>query len=75
MFKIVETDNFGGDYPDEHVLSFVDSEGNASDMLFVRAVEAESICAKLNEYKSGTHRPRYYQVRDKDYVLQPGFTP
>jgi hypothetical protein len=65
--KIIDTDNFGGDYPDETVIA----EG-IKDRRF-----AEVMCAALVE-KFCSHHPqadRYYRVVEDDYVLQPGFRP
>ncbi len=61
--RIVDTDNFGGDYPDEHFHLFSMSEEAASE-----------ICAILNE-ETGPESTRYYKVVENNYKLQPGFTP
>jgi hypothetical protein len=67
MSKIVETDNHGGDYPDE---SF-ELEGRP-----LPEAEAEVIAAALNRAwcPDGEGR-RYWKVVADDYVLQPGFEP
>lgn len=67
LFKIVETDNFGGDYPDEKFLNLP-----AMHKQF-----AERIAAEINQAFCGvisTH-PRYWKVVPTDYQLQPGFEP
>jgi len=61
--RIVDTDNFGGDYPDEKFLLWPMPEEFAQ-----RIVDA------LNEW-GGTHAARFYKVVDNDYKLQPGFEP
>ncbi len=63
--RIVETDNFGGDYPDE---SFVN--------LPPRSIEqADYVCAAINKCCSGETARRFWMVFDNDYILQPGFEP
>lgn len=63
MWWIVDTDNFGGDYPDEKFLLW----GMPRD-------DAEKIAHILNE-RAGEGSPRFYKVERQGYVLQPGFTP
>lgn len=63
--RIVETDNFGGDYPDE---KFVNLPPMAVD-------KANAVAAAINSACSGSHAPRYWQVRPADYQLAPGFEP
>ena len=69
-FKIVETDNFGGDYPAE---KFVEN------LPYPLTKEmAEHICKAINEvaYKQRAYdHPRNWQVVGEAYVLQPGFEP
>ena len=60
--KIVDTDNYGGDYPDEKVIA----EGITSKYLGQIMIDA------LN--KSPDNR-RYYKLVSDDYKLQPGFEP
>lgn len=61
-WKIVDTDNFGSDYPNETVIA--DSIVNKDC--------AEIMAKALN---SDTEHSRYYKVVDESYVLQPGFEP
>jgi hypothetical protein len=64
MARIVNTDNFGGDYPDERFLNIPN----------VTKEHAIKIAAAIN----GAHHPearRYWKVVDNDYELQPGFEP
>lgn len=63
--KIVDTDNYGGDYPNEQVIA-----DNITNERFGRVmVEA------LNERFSGENANRYYKLVPDDYQLQPGFEP
>lgn len=61
MARIVNTDNFGGDYPNE---SFV--------LWPMRKEIADKIAALLNE-DAGPGARRFYKVEENDYVLEPGF--
>lgn len=63
--RVVETDNFNGDYPDE---SFLTPPG------FTKK-EAEDIAEKINTQSSGPCAPRYWKVVNDDYTLMPGFEP
>ncbi len=67
--RIIHTDNFGGDYPDERFV-----EG----LPLMNQKEAECICSAINQANSrwGTWEPdRYYRVVDDDYALKGGFEP
>ncbi len=64
--KIIHTDNFGGDYPDEQ---FVKGLPNLpKDRL-------QAICDEINRQTGDGTASRYYKVVEDDYVLQPGFEP
>lgn len=63
--RIVETDNFDGDYPDESFVLRYSLHPEA----------AKNIAEVINSYCSGTESPRYWKVVDDDYELSPGFTP
>jgi hypothetical protein len=60
--KIISTDNFGGDYPNEKFVA----EG-ISNPNFARVM-----ALALNDSFSGD---RYYKVVTDEYVLLPGFEP
>lgn len=62
--RIVETDNFAGDYPDETFLNA--RVGNEKS--------AQKIADALNEAQ-GEMGPRYYKVVVGPYTLQGGFGP
>lgn len=61
--RIVDTDNFGGDYPDEKFLLWPMSQD-----------ACEEIAAILNK-EAGPRATRFYKVVKNDYVLKPGFEP
>lgn len=62
-FRVVETDNFGSDYPDE---SFAGPPLTEED--------ANRVADIFNEATSPDH-PRFWKVVPVDYKLQPGFSP
>lgn len=64
MYRIVNTDNFGGDYPNER---FVDGE-------YATEVEAQLVADEMNG-DPAPHNSRYYKVVEMPYELQPGFEP
>jgi hypothetical protein len=61
--RIVDTDNFGGDYPNERFLLWEMPQS-----------ACERICGVLNE-QAGPNAHRYYKIVEDDYVLVPGFEP
>ena len=63
--KIIDTDNFSRDYPDETVIA-----SHINNKKF-----AEVMCEALIERYCSEHSQRYYRVVDDDYVLQGGFEP
>lgn len=64
MYRIVNTDNFGGDYPDE---TFVGDE----------YADEETAQRKADELNGPypEHSSRYYKVVKLPYDLVPGFEP
>ena len=62
IMRVVNTDNFGGDYPDEKFCS-----GSLSPEA------AKKLADKMNGPVE--HTSRYFKVVDDTYVLQPGFEP
>jgi hypothetical protein len=64
--KIVETDNYGGDYPDEEFVNLPHLDKDQAERI-AKAINAE--CCRTNSM------PRYWKVVEDDYVLQPGFEP
>lgn len=67
--KIVNTDNFGGDYPDEKFLTV----GNNGALTFGKD-HAQKIADALNLYAHSSSS-RWWKVVYDDYELQPGFEP
>jgi hypothetical protein len=61
--RIVDTDNFGGDYPDEKFL------------LWPMKRESAQLIADVLNIEAGERATRFYKVVENDYVLQPGFEP
>ncbi len=61
--RIVDTDNFGRDYPDESFLLWP-----------LPGKQAQQIADALNE-AAGPYASRFYKVVENDYTLQPGFEP
>jgi len=63
--RIIDTDNFASDYPDEKFILGVMTRKQAQRI-------CDCINATLSEHGDW---PRYYSVVDDDYQLQPGFQP
>lgn len=63
--RIVETDNFGGDYPNEKFL----------DLPLMTQDQANKVAAAINDACSGDTAPRYWKVVFATYELQSGFEP
>ena len=64
-YKIVETDNFDGDYPDESELKLPPMTKS----------QAMALTNTINTIFSSDVAPRYWKVEPMDYKLQPGFEP
>lgn len=71
--KIVDTDNFGSDYPNEKFLAKVDSTGKTISIVMSKE-RAEKVVEALNAGVSEMSS-RYWKVVADDYELQPGFEP
>lgn len=67
-FLIVETDNFGGDYPDEKFVEPLPVFTSRDQASIVSAAINSAIPNRLNA-------PRWYKVVEEGYVLAPGFEP
>jgi len=63
--RVVETDNFGGDYPDEKFVTIP----------LCNEEKANKVADLINELFCGPEASRYWKVVPHDYVLQPGFEP
>ena len=67
MYRIVETDNFGGDYPDEKFVNLPPSPNRQ-----VMHALAEVINAEFCHDEAGS---RFWKVVLMPYTLVGGFTP
>lgn len=65
MAKIVNTDNFGGDYPNEKFVTGLPCLSEERLQLIADVINAQT----------GRDAPRFYKVVPDDYELQPGFEP
>jgi hypothetical protein len=63
--RIVETDNFDGDYPNEKFVNLPP----------LTLKDAQEICKSINAACSGENAPRYWKIVDDNYKLRPGFEP
>ncbi len=63
--RIVETDNYDGDYPGE---TFVNVGPLPEDA-------AKELCDLINKLCSGDRAPRYWKVVPNDYELNDNFEP
>lgn len=64
-YAVVDTDNFGRDYPDEKFVEGTD-----------RGITHEEAIIMCRQYNVGNgNQPRWYKVVALPYVLQPGFEP
>lgn len=61
--RIIDTDNFDSDYPDEKFWFWQMSEEHA-----------QAICDAINA-ANGRNAHRYWKVVPNDYKLRPGFEP
>ena len=64
-YKIVETDNYDGDYPDEKFVGIPP----------LPEVAAKAVCEIINIYCGGGNAPRWWKVVEDGYELSPGFEP
>ena len=67
--RIIETDNFGGDYPNECFL------GGFGDEPLEVSIEAEERIVDVLNKDAGPNAPRFYRAVPRDYTLVPGFQP
>jgi hypothetical protein len=63
--KIIDTDNFGGDYPVEHDIAVGIKDKQ----------KAAVMCEALNARFSGAGASRFYRVEEDDYKNGIGFEP
>ena len=74
MFKVIDTDNYDGDHPDEHVISMTDHEGKSCPLTFNTKEDAQVIANAFNQinYRGST---RFFAVADSTYKLRGPFEP
>lgn len=63
--KIIETDNFDGDYPDEKFVN----------LPWMTMESADQICDIINKVLSSNESQRFWRAVRDDYKLVPGFEP
>ena len=63
VYRVVETDNFGRDYPDERFVG--------PSMMYE---DCERVAAIFN-VTTGDGADRFYKTEHESYKLQPGFEP
>jgi hypothetical protein len=68
MARIVNTDNFDSDYPDEEFVTGLPRLSEAKLQMLCKVIN------DLNDPGDGS-QARYYKVVPDDYKLQPGFEP
>lgn len=65
MWRVVETDNFDGDYPEER---FVGPSFRSREI-------ANKVADLINGDAGGPQARRFWKVESEDYKLAPGFKP
>lgn len=65
IYGVVETNNFGGGYPDERLIV----------ACVLKKTTAEAIAKLLVDDIGGDDSPRYWKIVERGYKLQPGFEP
>ena len=63
--RLIHTDNYGGDYPDEKFVMGLPRLPKERMQRIADAINSEIGC----------NASRYYMVVEDDYVLKPGFEP
>lgn len=71
--KIVNTDNFGRDYPNESFFVDVSMPLGVANAIVERLNKSLGHSEANSRY--GREPDRYYKVVSSEYVLQPGFEP
>ena len=73
LYHVIETDNYNGDYPDEHFIGFIDHEGKCRPLVFDKE-DAQVIAIAFNQIKYGGAN-RYYMEVEKNRKLLGPFEP
>lgn len=66
-YRIINTDNFGGDYPNEKFVENLPYLNNKQD--------ADIIVNAINSVVRNPNASRFWRVVKMPYTLQPGFEP
>ena len=74
LYHVIETDNYNGDYPDEHFIGFIDHEGKCRPLVFDKKEDAQVIANAFNQIKYGGAN-RYYMKVEKNRKLYGPFEP
>lgn len=69
--RVMHTDNFGGDYPNEKFVTEIPVIPDTED----GRRTGQAICDLLQKLAGGEMAQRYYRLVDNNYKLQPGFEP
>lgn len=74
IYHVLETDNYNGDYPNEHFVSMIDHEGKSHPLSFDCKEDAQVIANAFNQigYKGSN---RFFKEVEKNYKLSGPFEP
>ena len=75
-FKVIETDNWGSDYPDEKELCWVNADGRVLRIAMTRE-EAQKVSSLMCEIFHGNslQHPRHIMPEHVSKILQGPFEP
>ena len=73
LYHVIETDNYNGDYPDEHFIGFIDHKGNSHPLVFDTKENAQVIANAFNKIHGKSDR--YYMEVEKNRKLYGPFEP
>lgn len=73
LYHVIETDNFDGDYPDEHFIGFIDHEGKSNPLVFDTKEDAQVIANAFNQIRYGNNR--FFIEVEKNRKLYGPFEP
>ena len=73
LYHVIETDNYNGDYPDEHFIGFIDHEGKCRPLVFDKE-DAQVIATAFNNL-TPENSSRFFKVVEKNYKLYGPFEP
>lgn len=74
LYHVIETDNYDGDYPNEHFVGFIDHEGNSKPLVFDTKEDAQVIANAFNQIKYKGNN-RYFMEVEKNRKLLGPFEP